>query len=239
MAESRTGSVEYPDTEPDDFARFVEYAYRYDYTMPPWVRDETYAIEESYAAEAPAPPIAERPPRPPRPATKEETMEAHLEKWGKDLKYERIHYLSVKFDERNYLASGHPKEAMLAAFEPQHNDAPDQDFKPVLLAHARLYTFSCMRLVDPLRRLTLHKLHQTLLGFSLYERRVDDIVELARYAYSQGEDTTNELRQLVVRYMVLNVSAFSKHPSLILFLQGGGEFVVDFWDEVNKVYLIT
>ena len=128
-------------------------------------------------------------------------MEARLGKWGKDLKYGRMYFLSVKFDEHNYLGPGHPKDAMLAAFEPQ-------------------------------------QLHQTLLGFSLYERRVNDIVELARYAYSQGDDTRDELRQLVVEYMVLNVSAFSKHPSFILLLQEGGEFVMDFWNQVYNVYLV-
>jgi hypothetical protein len=37
MRESDTGSVEYVDMEPQDFARYAEYAYRYDYSARPWV----------------------------------------------------------------------------------------------------------------------------------------------------------------------------------------------------------
>jgi hypothetical protein len=43
MSESRKASVEYEDTEPGDFARFVKYAYRHDYMVPSLMRDESVA----------------------------------------------------------------------------------------------------------------------------------------------------------------------------------------------------
>lgn len=241
MAESQTRTAEYPDVEPEDFARFVEYAYRHEYTVPLWVKDEAYVEEPP--PEPPSQPIPEAPPEtqewPESPSENESDFGSEgnmVESKAGEGNKTRIETssLRVEFDRRNYLGSGRPKQALVAAFEPRQNAAPDQDFKPVFLGHARLYTFSCMRLVEPLRRLTLDKLHKTLLGFSLYESRVGDVMELARYAYSQGEvrqdgDTMDDLRQLVVEYMVLNVSIFGKHPSFILFLQEGGEFVADFW----------
>lgn len=40
LNESETRSAEPRDIEPDDFVRFLEYAYRRDYTVPAWVLDE-------------------------------------------------------------------------------------------------------------------------------------------------------------------------------------------------------
>ena len=81
-------------------------------------------------------------------------------------------------------------------------EAPEQNFTLVFLAHAWLYTFACMRLVKPLRRLALHKIHKTLQYFQLYEERIIDVIELTRYAYELGEDksddgTIDDLRMLV------------------------------------------
>jgi hypothetical protein len=41
MTESKQATVEYEDIEPDDFSRFVKYAYRHDYTVPSSMRDES------------------------------------------------------------------------------------------------------------------------------------------------------------------------------------------------------
>jgi hypothetical protein len=99
-----------------------------------------------------------------------------------------------------------------------------------------------MRLIDPLKRLALSKLHETLRRFKLYNRRVSDVVELARYAYEHGEDrksdgTIEDLRKLVVEYIACEVSTIGKHEAFALLLQEGGEFVVDFWRIINKVIL--
>lgn len=262
LSESQTDSVEYPDIKPDDFARFLEYTYRYDYTVPTWVKDEGYiaenvpvppeaGVEEEYpdipGPEAvPAPPVEEElpdvpesvpVPEPPVELDDDDTPVWRESRVFASQFFTRLSRMSLrtKFDKRNCLTSNEPQKSMVAAFQPCENTAPDEDFTPVFLAHARLYTFACMRLVDPLKRLTLHKLHETLLSFKLYKRRVGDVVELARYAYTQGEDrkddgTKDELRQLVVEYIVLEVDTFGKHPAFVDLLHEGGEFVVDFWN---------
>lgn len=91
-----------------------------------------------------------------------------------------------------------------------------------------------MRLIYPLKNLALHKLHATLLAFQLYEQRVGDVVQLARYAYDHGPDRgkageVGELRELVVEYMVCEVETVRKHQAFGMIMEEGGEFVMDFW----------
>ncbi|EUC40829.1 hypothetical protein COCMIDRAFT_40890 [Bipolaris oryzae ATCC 44560] len=263
MAESRERTVEYTDIEPEDFARFVEYAYRHDYTTPSWVHEKTHMEDQALPVQETViairepitrsivdiGPILIDPHRQPSSTSRlgQPSLENRWENWGSDKiskkkkksKPEGVVNLRAGFNKLSYLTSSEPQAAMLAAFKPQYNTAVDQDFTPVFLAHARLYTFACMRGVDPLKRLTLHKLHQTLVGFQLYMRRASDIVELARYAYRQGDDrkddgTKDELRQLVLEYIVCEVTTFGKHPAFLDLLHEGGEFVVDFWSLAYK-----
>ena len=112
----------------------------------------------------------------------------------------------------------------------------DQNFTPVLLAHARLYCFAHLRLIAPLKALTLDKLHKTLLNFKLYAKRVGDIIELARYAYSNpdlpdrsGDGTLDDLRKLVVEYIVCEIDTIGKYDEFVKYMEEGGEFVGDFW----------
>ncbi|EUC32209.1 hypothetical protein COCCADRAFT_99288 [Bipolaris zeicola 26-R-13] len=266
MVESCTKTVEYPDVEPEDFARFIEYAYRKDYCVPTWVHEKTDEKDKalpspprSWFGQHSSIPLSGQPARQARiglpsptplfgqpapqagfgqPSSKT-LFDQSLPEKKKKPTFEGGDAVRAHFDTRSYLAAEDPRTVMLVTFEPKHNIAPNQDFTPVFLGHARLYTFACMRGVDPLRRLTLHKLHRTLLGFQLYSRRVWDIVELARYAYNQGEDrkvdgTKDELRQLVLEYIVREVTVFGKHPAFLLLLEEGGEFVVDFWSLVSK-----
>ncbi|KAI4653963.1 hypothetical protein J4E93_001731 [Alternaria ventricosa] len=260
MAQSQKRSVEYPDMEPEDFARYVEYAYRYDYTVPHWTLDDPHSkiiesdvdVEEGLVSEEPEPePVVEPETgvnvfgpgfgsRAPRPFTNESTA---INSWSKKKKKSATSRATLNlrrsFDERGYLTSDEPSATMLAEFLPKENSKPEQNFTPIFLAHAHLYTFACMRLIDPLKRLALHKLHHTLLKFKLYDRRVSDVVELARYAYDNGEDrkpdgTIEDLRKLVVEYIACEVSTIGKHEAFAPLLQEGGEFVVDFWRIIAK-----
>jgi hypothetical protein len=46
LKEAETRTAELKDVEPEDFARFLEYAYRRDYTVPYWVLDESIVTTE-------------------------------------------------------------------------------------------------------------------------------------------------------------------------------------------------
>ncbi|KAF1971353.1 hypothetical protein BU23DRAFT_555888 [Bimuria novae-zelandiae CBS 107.79] len=73
------------------------------------------------------------------------------------------------------------------------------------------------------------------MGFKLYTQRVGDIIELARYAYSNPDlpdrgdaGSLDELRELVVEYIVCEIDTIGKCDEFVKFMEDGGEFVGDF-----------
>ncbi|KAF2677851.1 hypothetical protein K458DRAFT_377600 [Lentithecium fluviatile CBS 122367] len=152
--------------------------------------------------------------------------------------------LRTQFNNRKYLNDGGPKALVLQRFEPKTNSAANQNFTPVFLAHARLYCFAHLRLIAPLQALTLDKLHQTLMGFKLYSHRVGDIIELARYAYSnphlpdrKDNGTLDDLRKLVVEYILCEIDTIGESDEFVKYMEEGGEFVGDFW-RMAKDYMV-
>jgi hypothetical protein len=253
MNEASTRCAEIENVEVKDFIRFCEYAYSGDFTVPTWKQDETPNTpepkadmtwpEEEAAPEEAAPEeaIIEEPPPPPD--------EPQDDGWGgtfppgtvtkkKKSKTKRpILSLREIFENRTYQVDGeNPRSKVQGRLKPYTNDTVDQDFTPVFLAYARLYTFAHFRAIEPLKALTLQKLHSTLKGFKLYHKRVGDIVKLAEYAYttddlpSRGYDgSIDSLRQLVVEYIVCEINTIGMCREFVEFMEDGGEFVGDFW----------
>jgi hypothetical protein len=179
MEESATRCARIEDVEVDDFIRFCEYAYRGDYTTPPWEEvlpepsstssngqqngdDDTWGVLTSKKKKTkkervvavteihePVLDVYEEPPDAP-PAPEPSYEAAPISRTP----------LRTRFNSRTYLDDGSPKAQILQHFEPKPNTAVDQNFTPVLLAHARLYCFAHLRLIEPLRALTLDKLHR-------------------------------------------------------------------------------
>jgi hypothetical protein len=265
MIESDNRCAKIEDVRVDDFVRFCEYAYRGDYTVPPWeevplqssssfdntqINDvwdawrasgisKTKKNKKSKRLQAlPEPPIEDAEPvfeTEPPPLTPLAEPEAIAEAPTEVRSISRVPF-RTRFNSRNYLSDSSPKASILQHFEPKPNSAANQNFRPVLLAHARLYCFAHVRLIAPLEALTLDKLHKTLLNFKLYAERVGDIIELARYAYSHpdlpdrsDDGTPNDLRKMVVDYIVCEIDTIGKHDEFVHYLEEGGEFVGDFW----------
>jgi hypothetical protein len=268
MEESATRCAKIEDVKVDDFIRFCEYAYRGDYTTPPWgedlpepsstsSRDQQNGDDDTWGARTykkkkkkgkmdslvSVPAIYEVVPE-----IDEPVPEAYEEP-SVDLpvtipSYEAVLIsrtsLRTRFNDRTYLDDVSHKAQILYYFEPKPNTAVDQNFTPVLLAHARLYCFAHLRLIDPLRALTLYKLHKTLMKFKLFTRRVRDIIELARFAYTnpdlpdrKDDGTIDDLRQLVVEYIVCEIDTIGKCDEYVKYMEEGGEFVGDFWRMVR------
>ncbi|ORY08704.1 hypothetical protein BCR34DRAFT_616239 [Clohesyomyces aquaticus] len=179
----------------------------------------------------------EPPPPAPAPEPEPEPEPSCLPKFPKSELRNQLH-------SRKYLTLGNPSTELKGGFNPVFNSSADQNFTPVLLAHARLYAFANVRLVDSLKALALHKLQQTLLNFKLYRKRVGDVIELARYAYSnehtpdRGSREVDSLRRLVVEYISSEVDIIGECPEFVDLLREGGEFVEDFWD-LARTYLIS
>ncbi|KAI9894747.1 MAG: hypothetical protein M1814_002104 [Vezdaea aestivalis] len=88
-----------------------------------------------------------------------------------------------------------------------------ENYTEVFLCHARLYVFADKYDIQPLRQLSLHKLHRTLVEFTLYSERTGDVVELVRYSYSNTTETMSQcddLTTLVIRYVACVVKDLAK-----------------------------
>ena len=239
MEESATRCANIEDIRADDFMRFCEYAYRGDYTVPPW---EELPLEPSHtpgkkkSKKGRVPPTAWE-----EPAPEPEEAPAEPDPWQVPEPPPEVMSISrsplrIQFYARNYLKDGDPKASILQCFKPKPNSASNQNFTPVFLAHARLYCFAHLRLIASLKSLTLEKLHKTLKDFKLYTNRVRDIIELVRYVYSnadlpdRGDDgTLDDLKQLVVEYIVCEIDVIGKCDEFVKYIEEGGEFVGDFW----------
>ncbi|KAJ4383893.1 hypothetical protein N0V86_000736 [Didymella sp. IMI 355093] len=245
LKESQDRCAEIEDVDPETFIRFLEYAYRRDYTDPSSSQAPTTlstasngsngfgAAEGSSWNSNSAPSdfgaMAYIPSAPFGSSTKK------TKKLGKVSMSSR-----TAFNNRQYIQPDQDASSLLRArFEPRPNTSPSQDFAPIFLAHARLYTLAGMRMVHPLRDLALHKLHKTLVSFELYPERLGDVAELARYAYENGADRTEDgridaLREMVVNYIACEMKVLGKHAEFRNLMDGGGEFAGDFWDIVSQ-----
>ncbi len=255
MSESQAHCAQLSDVEPGDFARYLEYAYRSDYTEPSWVQDDLVEVVVNDIP-TPATKVSEFTPwAEPEVLTEEVTTTIDAWNFGMVAKRqekktfthrlaETRNTLRSKIAARLYLSlDGEPRLLGVFQFSPRSNTSPNQNFSPIFLAHARLYTFADMRLIEPLKCLALSKLRDSLLAFRLYPERTGDVIELARHAYSNGNDrgvdgTVEDLRRLVVDYIVSELSTFKKDVGFVSLLEDGGEFAGDLWCTVVQESLL-
>lgn len=117
------------------------------------------------------------------------------------------------------------------------NSEPAQNYTSVFLGHARLYVFAHEKGIESLKVLTLQKLQKTLAAFWISPIRVQDLVELAEYTYTntqQYENRRDELRNLIVLYFVAEEDQLSQTEDFLSLMEHGGAFVRDFWVEFRK-----
>lgn len=96
--------------------------------------------------------------------------------------------------------------------------------------------------ITALRTLVLHKLHRTLITYTLYAARRNDIVDLVRYAYS-GEHTLDstrghdEFRSLVIHFIVCEVTGMLQSTEFMSLIEEGGSFSRDLLQVVSRTSL--
>ncbi|KAL1611407.1 hypothetical protein SLS59_000126 [Nothophoma quercina] len=233
MSESESRSAELKDVDPETFVRFLEYAYRRDYTIPLWTQDHDAADGDGLSTQRNT--LQELEPMPSDegfnvqpivvPSTTNrgwancnaapsafgampsDSTSSLVFRNGK--KHAKSQAGSrAAFNKREYIhPTDNASKLLRVGFEPVPNTSPTQNFTSVFLAHACLYTLANMRMIQELRDLALHKLHKTLVSFELYPERLGDVAELARYAYEHGEDRSEDGRIDALRDMVVNYVA--------------------------------
>jgi hypothetical protein len=266
MVESQTRSAVLDDVDESTFIRFCQFAFTGDYSTPPFTEDEIPIPDVQEAApiddddwapstkkgknnkkgkksfslfsdDLAAPAVSGVTPFAFKGSTKVWSS------WGLDVSqvnYQDLGTLKTKFEHREFCKEP-PRQKLLDSCEPLPNSQPNHNFTPVFLAHSRLYVFADKYGIIPLQQLVLQKLHQTLVRFEMHPERVEDVVELVRYAYSDDHtfsDGNDELRALVAVYMASSIDKLNQSESFLTLLEEGGVFVRDFWMLVrNALYV--
>jgi hypothetical protein len=253
MVEAHTRSAAIEDVDEDTFSLFCEFAYTGDYHPPPF---EVKMSEHDEIVPLGRDPSGKKKGKGKKSSSREVSTLWGYNVPGPETDYaasvveEAVAEVSIEyqpskratvrksFEERAYSVV-QSRELMVDSCKPIANSDPNQNFLPVFLGHAKLYVLAEKYGVGPLKALALQKLHQTLLTFTLYGKIIPDIIELIRFAYSDEntmdrEDDPDELRGLVLHYVVSEIDTIAEKSEFYGLIEEGGAFVRDFWRMVKK-----
>ena len=133
-------------------------------------------------------------------------------------------YLWTEFCSLNY---EEPSEKRKTATSYGH--ARQTDFKP-LLFHCKLYVFAQTYLITTLKQLTLRKLHARLAEFDLSLETSEEVLEALEFTFvntERREDGDDELRKLLVAYVVSKTHILKQSDRFRTLLDGHGELGSD------------
>jgi hypothetical protein len=118
--------------------------------------------------------------------------------------------------------------------DPTVGDGPSENISEILLIHASLYVLAEKWGIDRLKRLTLFKIHKTLNMFSLDTPKLEQIIHLVQYAYS--DQTTPDLdtkidglRELICQYIAAYAEFTSRNTTFTALIEEGGPLARDLW----------
>lgn len=240
MQEAEAGIIHIKDVDgdldDDTVMRFVEFAYRGDYTVPrPEITSSLEIVEEQDAVEA----ANDFDWRVGSSSTKKKSKKKGSQNnWFAEPPYDDppaeeadMYGLSSShgMSKRDKLWSSFCALASVkteTAWEPALNQDPHEDHSSVILSHARLYVFSNRYECDTLRDLCLQKLRLTLSRYNLRSERHSEIIQLVRYSYNHTQEFENgsdKLRDLVSDYVVCHLEllcAQTAFPDLLPICDG-------------------
>jgi hypothetical protein len=250
MVEAQTLTASWKDVSEEDLLRFCEFAYAGDYSTPPCrMAAETQLTLQSQKADSTLdmdgpppeeealdwpPPSPQPVPPPPPPPLLDDDWASFVPK--KKAKPSKTASLRRSFDVKSKF-SRQPSHPFPEAYLVVANTKCTEDYTPVFLAHARLYAVADKYGVEPLQRLSLHKLHTTLVQFTLYEERIEDIADLVRFSYNDNhtrDSGSDDLRALVLRFVTSRHDVIGESEPFLSLLEEGGTFARDFWVFARK-----
>jgi hypothetical protein len=240
MIEAKTKITRWPFVDVGTFIRLCEFAYRQDYE-PPGYEIESLEVEDGkenpmIMEDAPLPSAA-RASDEYRSLSRKQKKKSFHTTWDEeppvDTPSSKV-LVRQAFENIDYSM----REAILERYKPVRNKSSNEDYTPVFLGHARLYVLADKYGVDALKTLVLHKIHETLLKFTLYPNRIGDVIELVKFAYSDDKTmdikgTPDKLRAMVVHYIVSEIDLITGAREFLELLEDGGPFVKDFWIKVK------
>jgi hypothetical protein len=122
-------------------------------------------------------------------------------------------------------------------FQPRKNRESCEGYTEVFLCHARLYVFADKYDIGPLKDLSLYKLRRTLAEFTLFDKRVGDIINLMRYSYlntANLAESVDSLRLLIIHYAECVVEDMAGNDGFRSLLKESGSLARDLVEQMLK-----
>lgn len=232
MREAIGGVATLKEVDEQTFVRFCEYAYMGDYTpaqqqivLPSPKLDKGEYQAECYCAERTFP------------AHKKDKKRKGGSKFADDVAVEEYcgrcsletptQKLWDEFQCRTYSVVS-PK------FRPREHLAECEADSGPFLCHARVYVFADTYDIPTLRSLALDKLHHALCSLEVITDRMEKVIELARFSYSNDNTRDNEagrdlddLRKMVVHFVICVFGTIVKDDKFLGLVEEGGCFARD------------
>lgn len=98
------------------------------------------------------------------------------------------------------------------------NNDPNTSYAAVFLSHAEIHRFAARTGWLSLNVLSFYRLLRLLENFTLFEERVDDIVQLLVFTFEESEHLVN-LENMLRDYMVWNVEVLMRNADFKSFLE--------------------
>lgn len=220
MQEATSGTVIWEDVEEETFGRFAQFVYTWDYDAP------SHTTMRDHSKLSPLEKAEEEP---------DTAAESAWLKGGWDLPDHSIPQPSskskkkLKFPELSYPGPTRPEPFNNTRQQPRKNKSPKEDYRPVFLAHARLYVLAEKYGIKTLKAKVLQKLHLTLCHFTLYKACIRGVVDLIRYTYANTPSLkcTDQLRELVVHFVTDHPSELAASKNFLALVEEGGPFSRD------------
>lgn len=119
------------------------------------------------------------------------------------------------------------------------DDDSIENIGEVFLVHASPYVLAEKWGISNLKMLSLNKLKQTLETLDLGKSKVQYIIDLAEYVYSNDntpdlETGIDELRKLVCYYIAAHIEIIEKDGMFKGFFEAGGAFTWDIWKQIRQ-----
>lgn len=125
----------------------------------------------------------------------------------------------------------------LSTWVPRANTGPTEDYTGTFLSHARLYVFAEKFDIQPLKRLVLKNLHQTLCIFTLGAESVHDVVALLAFVYNNTIPSCNgdePIRRMLIQYVGYEMENMVEAAVFRNLLDKDRDFLEDFCSRVAR-----
>ncbi len=255
-ASSRTAVLE--NIEPSTFERFCQFAYFGDYEPVGLRKAVSRTImgrtkrKKSNPSEAKMPHIGIESSPPPSacwaPRKKKKTYQKN-EQSNQDIydykesvqKSGMREVLLKKFQKRTYRTKAH-WQSILSTRPTLGNNSDEENFTPILLGYAHLYSLGDRWNLPTFKTLTLSKIHQILSAFNMTPARVGAVVALIRWAYNNDNTLDlveiDQLRELVASFAACQDDVLLLAPKFVELVEEGGHFAEVFHQMMRPRYRV-